>query len=379
VSSDSEYTERREGFKRLSRGVPLAQKDAFLSTDNSPLLSIRQENPVTSADWQERISNQPTASVFYNTAWAKVLSDSYGFTPIYFTALRGSELVSAIPLMEVDSWLTGKRGVSLPFTDECEPLDFEPGSSLLEEILRVGRTRKWKHVEFRGGEKNFKGALPSLTFLGHKLKLSADTDLLFDHLDSSVRRAIRKAENAELNVEFSQAPDAARDYYKLHCKTRKEHGLPPQPFRFFRSIHEHILARNLGVVVTATLRKQPVASAIYFHNGAEAVYKFGASDKTFQELRANNLVMWEAIKWLAGKGVKTLRFGRTSEANDGLHRYKLGWGTEEYRINYYKYDLRKNALITEKDAAAGWHNKIFRSLPMFLLRWTGSVLYKHVA
>jgi hypothetical protein len=89
--------------------------------------------------------------------------------------------------------------------------------------------------------------------------------------------------------------------------------------------------------------------------------------------------MWEAIKWLAGKGVKTLRFGRTSEANDGLHRYKLGWGTEEYRINYYKYDLRKNALITEKDAAAGWHNKIFRSLPMFLLRWTGSVLYKHVA
>jgi hypothetical protein len=350
-----------------------------LSTDNPPLLSIRQENPVASTDWQERISNQSGASVFHSVAWAKVLSDSYGFTPIYFTALRGSELASAMPLMEVDSWLTGKRGVSLPFTDECEPLGFEPGSNLLEKILRVGRTRKWKHVEFRGGDKFFKGAPPSLTFFGHKLKLSTDPDSLFNSLESSVRRAIRKAENAGLTVEFSQAPDATRDYYKLHCQTRKEHGLPPQPYQFFRKIHEHILASNSGVIVTATLRGQPIASAIYFHSGVEAVYKFGASDNTFQELRANNLVMWEAIKWLANKGMKTLRFGRTSEANEGLRRYKLGWGAEEYRINYFKYDLRKNALVTEKDAATEWHNQIFRSLPIFFLRWTGSILYKHIA
>jgi hypothetical protein len=364
----------------LSSSVPRAEKSS-LPADNPPLLSFRQENPIVSADWDERISKAPAASVFHSTAWAKVLSDAYGFTPIYFTALRGSELVSAIPVMEVESWLTGKRGVSLPFTDECEPLDFTApsGTSLLEETLRVGRTRKWKYAEFRAGKKLFNDAPPSLIFLGHKLKLSADTDSLFNQFGSAVRRAIRKAEKAGLTVEFSQTLDATRDYYSLHCKTRQEHGLPPQSFQFFRHIHAYILARNMGVVVSAKLRGRTVASALFFHNDSEAIYKFGASDDAGLELRANNLVMWEAIKWLGRKGTRLLRLGRTSADNEGLRRYKLGWGTEEYAINYYKYDLRKNALVAEKDAAAGWHNKIFRSLPMFLLRWTGSVLYKHSA
>jgi len=352
-----------------------------LPADHPLLLSFRQESPLASVNWDERILKAPAASVFHCTAWAKVLSDTYGFTPIYFTALRGSELVSAIPLMEVESWLTGKRGVSLPFTDECAPLDFTDlsGADLLEETLRVGRTRKWKYAEFRSSKKLFNDAPPSHIFLGHKLKLSADTDALFNRFDSAVRRALRKAEQAGLTVEFSQTLDATRDYYSLHCKTRKEHGLPPQPFQFFRHIHAHILAQNLGVIVSAKLRGRAVAAALFFHNESEAIYKFGASDDAVLELRANNLVMWEAIKWLARQGTKLLRFGRTSAGNEGLRRYKLGWGTEEYAINYYKFDLRKNALVAEKDGAAGWHNKIFRSLPMCLLRWTGSVLYKHSA
>ena len=101
----------------LSSSVPRIEKSS-LDTDNAALFSFRQENPVTSANWDALILNQPGASVFHNAAWAKVLSHTYGFTPIYFTALRGNELVSAIPLLEVKSWLTGTRGVSLPFTDE---------------------------------------------------------------------------------------------------------------------------------------------------------------------------------------------------------------------------------------------------------------------
>jgi len=133
------------------------------------------------------------------------------------------------------------------------------------------------------------------------------------------------------------------------------------------------------VIVTAKLGEKSVASAIYFYSGSEAVYKFGASDKSAQDLRANNLVTWEAIKWLAGKGIKTLRFGRTSAANDGLRRYKLGWGTREYDINYYRYDLQRNALAPGKDEAFGWYNRVFQSLPVFAARTIGSVLYKHVA
>ena len=285
--------------------------------------------------------------------------------------------------MEVDSWLTGKRGVSLPFTDHCEPLGFsETGSeAVIEEALRLGRTRGWKYLECRSDPAmagGFKGAPPSLSFFGHRLDLIPDSAALFARFESPVRRAIRKAEKSGLVIEIAQTLPALRAYYSLHCKTRKQHGQPPQPFVFFRNIQEEILARNLGVVISAKHNGRAVASAVFFHTPSEAIYKFSASDGAFLDLRANNLVMWEAIKWCVRKGIKTLDLGRTSIANEGLRRYKLGWGAEEYPIHHYKYDLRKNGFVTGKDAASGWHVRAFSALPVFLARIVGAVLYKHV-
>jgi lipid II:glycine glycyltransferase (peptidoglycan interpeptide bridge formation enzyme) len=106
--------------------------------------------------------------------------------------------------------------------------------------------------------------------------------------------------------------------------TRKEHGLPPQPFHFFKKIHDHIISKNLGVVVLASFDRENVAGAIYFHIGEKAVFKYGASDKKFQHLRANNLVMWEAIKWYSQNGYRSLCFGRTEPENQGLLQFKSG-------------------------------------------------------
>ena len=169
---------------------------------------------------------------------------------------------------------------------------------------------------------------------------AAGPENLFARFDSSVRRAIRKAEKCGLEIGISNSLEAVREYYSLHCKTRRHHGLPPQPFTFFLNIHRHVLSQNMGMIVSAKHQQRPVASAVFFHTGAEAIYKFGASDPAFQELRANNLVMWEAIQWCVRNGKKILDFGRTSLANEGLRRYKLGWAAEERRIDYYRFDFR---------------------------------------
>ena len=347
----------------------------------SSLLSLIQENSCIPDDWDALISQLPAASCFHRAAWIKVLADTYRFTPVYLTSRREKNIEAALPILEVDSWVTGKRGTSLPFTDECPALGLsrESISQMVQAALKTGRARGWKSLELRGGDQLFNGAPPSVTFHGHKLNLAENPETLFGRFESSVRRALRKAEKSGLRVEFSHTLQAASEYYALHCQTRKEHGLPPQPFDFFRRLHELIIEKNLGVIVTAKLGDRPVASAIFLFQGSSAVYKFGASDKAALDARANNLVMWEAIKWLASQGVKELCFGRTSLINEGLRRYKLGWGTEEYAIHYYKYDFRANAVVPMKDEAAGWHNALFRALPSSLARCAGKMLYRHAA
>ncbi|HLP77864.1 MAG TPA: GNAT family N-acetyltransferase, partial [Candidatus Paceibacterota bacterium] len=195
----------------------------------------------------------------------------------------------------------------------------------------------------------------------------------------SVRRAIRKAEKAGITLESSSSEKAIRDYYVLHCQTRRHHGLPPQPIAFFLNIQSHILNRGMGTVISARLNNRLIASAIFFLFGTESIYKFGASDRDHLPLRANNLVMWTGIQWCARQGAQVFQMGRTSLANEGLRRFKLGWGTTETRTQYFKFDLRQNTFVTDKDDTVGFHTRVFQAMPVILSRLVGSVLYRHIA
>jgi hypothetical protein len=337
---------------------------------------LQPVNPLEHPDWDVPLTRRPDFSFFHGAAWTKVLVATYGFTPTWFAAAN-----SWLPLMAVDSWLTGRRGLALPFTDHCEPLcdsekDFQP---LFDAAVKFGKARGWKSIELRGG-RNFLGEVPaSLSFYGHSLELAADERQMFGKMDGSARQAVRKAEKDGVTVEVSQSKEAVRDFYVLQCQTRKRHGLPPQPLGFFLNIWRHILSQNQGVVVLAGADGEKIAGAVYFFLGGRAIYKYGASDLRRQHLRPNHLVMWTAMKWLARNGATSLHLGKTSLANEGLRKFKLNLGAAEQRIEYVKFDLRADRFVTEADGIAGWHNRVFRVLPVFLSRRAGELLYKHWA
>jgi len=87
--------------------------------------------------------------------------------------------------------------------------------------------------------------------------------------------------------------------------------------------------------------------------------------------------MWEAIKWYAQKGYKKLCLGRTEPENHGLIQFKSGWGSEEQRINYYRYVLQRESFIPINSKVNGFHDKLFRNTPIPILKKVGSLLYKH--
>jgi hypothetical protein len=341
---------------------------------------VRQVNPLEDPAWGAAVTSLPGATIFHTAAWARVLFEAYGYRPIGFLAgHRPDAPRAAVPLMEIDSWLTGRRAVSLPFTDECAPLQADAAAlaPILDVISALGRARHWRCWELRG---NPLAATPaSVAFHGHRLALHSDAPELFARCDSATRRAVRKAGNSGLTVTFSCDLESLRTFYRLFCQTRKRLGLPPPPWRFFAGIHRHILAAGHGVVVLARRGDVPVAGAVFLHFAGAALFKFGASDHAFQHLRANNLVMWRAIEWHARAGFHSLDFGRTSLGNEGLRRFKLGWGPAERRIEYSTFDHRSSRYITTLDRSSGWHNRFFRLLPGAFARILGAVVYKHIA
>ena len=245
--------------------------------------------------------------------------------------------------------------------------------------MDMGRQRRWKYLECRSSSEGWAGASPSLTFYGHVIDLAPGVDGLFKRLDSAVRQGIRKAEAAGLQVDFSRTSEAIETFYALHCRTRRRHGLPPQPFRFFENIRRFVLDAGHGFVATVRLKDQPLAAGVFFSHGRQALYKYGASDYGFQQLRPNNLMMWAAIRHSATNGFSTLHLGRTSLANEGLRRFKLALGAIEETMRYCKYDFVSNGFVADVDRTEGWFNRVFARLPLPLLRLAGRILYPHLS
>lgn len=382
--------------------------------------------------WDEKLLAHDDASIFHTTAWARVLKESYGYTCCYLAEMDGDRFSILMPLMDVRSMLTGNRGISLPFTDFCEPLMNGPkitmttspapsplppgddqvtagissppqagerikvrgpeplpetvnkagntaGEMPLDSLIDLGHKRGWKYFEVRGGARIFGNAQPSMTVLSHTLDLTLPEEALFAKIKESTRRNIKKAKREGVEVSIGTSGEMVDDFYRLNCLTRRDHGLPPQPLSFFRNLHKYIFEQGSGCIALATLRGQCIGGAVYLHFGREALYKYGASDNRFLSLRPNDLVMWEAIRWYRAQGFRRLGFGRTELQHEGLRRYKLAWGVEEQVKPYYRYNLETGTFGKSKLKGPGASSAIFRRLPIFASRAIGEALYRHVA
>ncbi|MFQ5628926.1 MAG: lipid II:glycine glycyltransferase FemX [bacterium] len=343
-----------------------------------PILKII--NPLSEPQWDELVLANEQASFFHSAVWARCLAETNGYKPVYFAGIENGKLETLIPMMEVRSGLTGRRGVSLPFTDYSDPvlaegMDF---GNILEQIIAHGKRSAWKVLELRDGRGDQTVFDPSYMYYGHSLDLRPGEDAIYCNFKANTKRNIKKAFKEGVTVCLSNSFESVRKFYDLNCKTCKKHGLPPQPFRFFANLHRHAIFHNHGIVALGFHKSNVVAAAIFLHFGKKAIYKYGASDPAYLSLRPNNLVMWEAIRNYARKQYQCFCFGKTDPENLGLRRFKQGWGTEEHKIFYYKHDIKSMTFVKEKSHFSGILTRIFKKAPISILRMIGTLMYRHI-
>lgn len=339
-------------------------------------------DPLQYSEWNALLSASSNHSFFNTSEWATVICETYKYTPRYVTLIEDNKLLVMLPFMEINSMLTGKRGVSLPFSDSCEPIisNAVNFSDLLAYLFDFAKTSGWKSIELRSGKRYFGDSIPQYDrHYSYGLNLDSSEDCIYSKFRNSTKRNIKKAIKEGVKTEISYSQEAVDIFYNLHCLTRKRHGVPPQPKAFFKNIYRFIISDKKGCVIIASHCGRPIAAAVYFYFGENAIYKFGASDLDYQYLRANNLVMWTAISNFARqKDIIYLDMGRTAIDNSGLQQFKSGWGTVKHELCYYKYDINQNEYVTSKYNSDPIYQKIFNTMPICMLRKIGSLAYKHI-
>lgn len=342
---------------------------------------IKIINPSDYTGWNTEILNFDHYSFFHSSEWSKILTDTYHYKPVYFSLIRDNRICSIVPAMEIKSKLTGKRLVSLPFSDFCEPLfnSIEESEILKEKIFEYCENNHLKFMEFRTSETRFPFETGQFrTDLRHILNLVPDENELKKNFSDNTKRNIKSAIKEGIIIKEENSEAALKTFYKLQCITRKKHGLPPQPESFFDNIYKHILSQNKGTMFFAYLNGKPIASLMFFTFGEKVLYKFGASLIQNLPKGANHLLMWEAIKKYSLLGFKEFDFGRTETNHEGLRRYKLGFGADEMIIYTTRYDIRTKSFVQPETRTTGIHNKIFGKLPLPVLKVIGNTFYKYM-
>lgn len=343
-------------------------------------LIVKYVDPTLDAHWDRTVASFPEANIFHTSSWARTLKASYRYQPLYAVWEKGGTPVCVVPLMEISSLITGKRGVSLPFTDWC-PIVSDgslPHSEVLSELIAKGNSRNWKKLELRESGEPAADDQGTLAYLVHELDLSPGEEDLFRQFRDSTRRNIRKASKLGVSVVEDNSPDGLEKFCRLNVVTRRDHGLPPQPGVFFENLYQNIIGPGGGKILLARYEEHTVAAAIYLSFNGRALYKYGASDRSWQHLRANNLLMWEAIKRYSEAGANSLHFGKTDSSQSGLLQFKRGWGAEEKGLQYQKFKLPEGDLVPFESLTFGVHNRIFSRMPLAALEMIGKLLYRHM-
>jgi hypothetical protein len=345
-------------------------------------LVVYQVDPLQDPRWNELLLGHPVATVFHTPEWLEALRRTYGYEPIVLTTCAPSqELTMGLAVCRVNSWLTGRRLVSLPFSDHCEPLvnGMEEFQRLLSDFKQQALGSKYKYIELRPlsfSPAPESGLKKSKSFCFHKLDLGPPAAQLFGafHKDC-VQRKIRRAEREGLVYEDGNSAALLRKFYDLQVITRRRQQLPTQPFAWFRNLAACM--RDKLKVRLVSKDGKPVASILTLQFRRILVYKYGCSDKLFSNLGGMQLLFWRAIQDAKRQGLSEFDLGRSDLDNEGLIRFKDRLGATPATVTYWRY--------FPISAAEGWDTwkiavarRVVLHLPKACLTTAGSLLYRHV-
>jgi hypothetical protein len=341
-------------------------------------------NPLVDPRWERFLEKHPQASVFHTQGWLEALRRTYAYEPsVVTTAAPGEGLRNGIVFCRVKSWLTGKRAVSLPFADHCQPLVESPESlAVLVAALREEQARaKWKYLELRPltAECHLEGGMrfgKSARFYFHRLDLRPDLDSLYRGLHKScVQRKIQRAEQENLEYEEGRSEALLAKFYHLLLLTRRRHHVPPQPRAWFHNLLDCLGDR--ARIHMASKDAQPIASILTLSYKQSLVYKYGCSDSRFHRLGGMPLLFWKAIQEGKRLGAQEFDLGRSETNDPGQAVFKGHLGASGSTLTYLSYPPRVSS-----SPASDWKMKIARStfgwLPDTLLITAGRLLYRHM-
>ena len=166
------------------------------------------------------------------------------------------------------------------------------------------------------------------------INLTKSEEELMKSFSSKTRYNIRLAQKRGVEVSEDNSKAAFNEYLMLTRETVQRQGFFAHTERYHRLMWKYLYQipitkhkTPIAHLLTARYKKEVVTCWIVFAYKNFLYYPYGASSEKYKNVMANNLMMWEAIRFGKSSGLKTFDlWGR--EPGKGFTKFKEGYNPE---------------------------------------------------
>jgi hypothetical protein len=346
-------------------------------------------DPLADQRWDRFVDQHPFGWITHLSGWKSVLEGTFPHMRGYYLTLCDSAglLKAALPIYSVQSWLTGRRLVSIPFATLSDPLATDPADMerLFAAALNLSRRLAMPRMEIRTFSAPYlldrDKYITDSRNKHHSLYLCDDPELVKHSFHRTcVRQRIHRAEQSGLRIVSGRTEDDLQQFYLLHRMTRKRHALPPQPYLFIKAIWQTFADGGKAELLLAYKEDVALAGIIVFRYKGRVSVEFSAVDTDYNHYSPIPLLLWNSIRDSCLSGYRVLDFGRTSASNKTLLDFKSHWGTRVSDLQTFFYPKLPvhNTRLTDHLVAQKIFQYVCNKAPDNALGYLGDFCYRHL-
>lgn len=342
--------------------------------------------PEQKASWNAFIESQSQATPYHLSGWGEAVQAAYGFTPEYWVATNGGNIVAVCPTVIMRS-LKGKKSMcSLPYCDlgGILAIDEMTKKAMLEQLITHSTKQGISSVELRE-------SYPEITQVneapeGEKVRmllaLPDSADALMAQFKSKLRSQIRKAEKNGLHFKVISGNKVAsaelNEFYAIIAENMRLLGSPVHSKGWYRAL----IAAYQDQAYIALVYTEDIAigAALVIKTKDKAVIPWASTRAKYNRLAPNMLLYWAVLSEAANQHLSEFDFGR-STVGEGTFNFKKQWGCLPQKLNWQSFENGsiKPAEHINMSSSRALIESVWQKLPLSMTNTIGPKVRKYIS
>ncbi len=327
-----------ESRKRANNRRLLKSSSLFRITESKKLMAtITEYNIDNQNKWDEIVRSFPEYDVFYLSGYSKafMLEKPKNGTPILLLYEEESDRAINVVFrrdVALEDKLSGKIEKDTYF-DLITPYGYGGFLGNVSDWSKLNETYKAYCIEnhyicefvrfelFTDYYNHYGGEAETRT---HNVVRSLDMSLddMWMDFKQKVRKNVKKANSYNLSIIIEATGEHLEDFLRIYYSTMDRTDAESE-YYFSEQFYQCLNEMQDNIMYFYVIYEGKIVSTELVIYGAENCYSYlGGTDREYFDVRPNDYLKYEIIKWAKEKGLKSFVLGGGYGKDDGIFQYK---------------------------------------------------------